>query len=129
MKAFNARKAMRLFIVATVIFGFVGCGSEVRLQSAPVSVSGKVSQSGRPCGGMVMIFQPLGEGHVREVAVQKNGTFNGDLISGEYAYYVAKPAGPGVAQPANKLAAKYFEADLSRTVTVEPGQQLAISLD
>jgi hypothetical protein len=96
MKAFNARKAMRLFIVATVIFGFVGCGSEVRLQSAPVSVSGKVSQSGRPCGGMVMIFQP---------------------------------AGPGVAQPANKLAAKYFEADLSRTVTVEPGQQLAISLD
>ena len=59
----------------------------------------------------------------------KDGTFNGELVSGEYAYYVAKPAVPGAAQAPRKLSPKYFEADLSRTVTVEPGKQLAIALD
>jgi hypothetical protein len=120
---------MRLFIVLMFIVGSVGCSSEVKLKGAPVSVSGKVSQSGRPVGSMVMIFHPLGDGHVREFPVHKDGTFNGELISGEYAYYVAKPTIPGAAQALRKLPPKYFEADLSRTVTVEPGQQLAIALD
>ena len=77
----------------------------------------------------MMIFQPLGDGHVREFPVQKDGTFNGELVSGEYAYYVAKPTVPAAAQRSENSPAKYFEADLSRTVTVEPGIQLAIALD
>ena len=120
---------MRLFIVLMLIVGLLGCSSEVKLKEAPVSVSGKVSQSGQPVGGMVMIFQPLGDGHVREFPIHKDGTFNGELVSGEYAYYVAKPTVPAAAQAPRKLSPKYFEADLSRTVTVEPGKQLAIALD
>ena len=120
---------MRFFLVLMFIVGLVGCSSEVKLKGAPVSVSGKVSQSGQPVGGLVMILHPLGDGHVREFPVQKNGTFNGELVSGEYAYYVAKPIAPAAAQALRKLSPKYFEADLSRTVTVEPGQQLAIALD
>ncbi len=120
---------MRLFIALMLIIGPVGCSSEVKLKGTPVSVSGKVSQSGQPFGGMVIIFHPLGDGHVREFPVQKDGTFNGELVSGEYAYYVAKPIVPGAAQAFRTLSPKYFEADLSRTVTVEPGQQLAIALD
>ena len=120
---------MRLFMVLMLIVGLVGCSSQVKLKGTPVSVSGKVSQSGQPVGGMVMVFQPLGDGHVREFPIRKDGTFNGELVSGEYAYYVAKPTVPSAAQAPRKLSPKYFEADLSRTVTVEPDKQLAIALD
>ncbi|MCI0335849.1 MAG: hypothetical protein L0228_21795 [Planctomycetes bacterium] len=120
---------MRSFIVLILIVGLLGCSSEVKMKGAPVSVSGKVSQSGQPFGGMVMTFHPLGDGHVREFPVHKDGTFNGELVSGTYAYYVAKPIVPGAAQALRKLPPKYFEADLSRTVTVELGQQLSIALD
>jgi hypothetical protein len=120
---------MRLFIVLMIIVGLVGCGGEVRLKGAPTSVSGKVSQGNQPVRGVVMVFQPLGDGHVREYPIRKDGTFKGELISGEYAYYVAKPTIHGAPQAPMKLSPKYFEADLSRTVTVEPGTQLAIALD
>jgi hypothetical protein len=120
---------MRSLIACLFVVGIFGCSSEVKMKSAPVSVSGKVSQSGQPCGGLVMVFHPLGDGHVREIAVQKDGTFNGELISGDYAYYVAKPA-TAIPVPALKsVAPRYFEADLGRKVTVEPGQHLAIALD
>jgi hypothetical protein len=78
---------------------------------------------------MVMVFQPLDDGHMRELPVGKDGTFNGELITGDYAYYVAKPSTAGAGQTMAKLSAKYFEADLSRKVTVETGGQLAIALD
>jgi hypothetical protein len=120
---------MRLFIVAMLTVGLVGCGSKVKLKSAPVSVSGNVSQSGKPVGAGVMVFQPLGDGHVREFPIRKDGSFNGEMISGDYAYYVARPAVPAAAQALRRLPPKYFEADLSRTVNVEPGVQLAIALD
>ena len=120
---------MRLNIVLILMVGVLGCSSEVQRKAAPVTVTGKVSQSGQPLGGMVMIFQPLGDGHMREFPVQKDGTFNGELISGKYAYYVAKPTIPVAAQALKKLSPQYFEADLARTVIVEPDQQLAIELN
>jgi hypothetical protein len=107
----------------------LGCSSDVERKRAPVSVSGKVSQNGQPLGGMVMIFHPLGDGHLRELPIGKDGTFTGELISGEYAYYVAKPTAPAIAQVVRKLSPRYLEADLSRTVTVELGKLLAIELN
>jgi hypothetical protein len=118
---------MRLLMIWMLTLVLVGCSSEVKLKEAPVSVSGKVSHSGQPLGGILMTLQPLDNGHVREFPVKKDGTFGGELVSGEYAYYVARPN--GAAHAPSNLSAKYFEADLSRTVTVEPGQQLAIELD
>jgi hypothetical protein len=94
-----------------------------------VSVSGKVSQGGLPIGGILIVFQPLGDGHVRELPVHKDGTFNGELISGEYAYYIAKSAVAGAGQSPKKLSPKYFAADMARTVKVEPEKLLAIALD
>jgi hypothetical protein len=120
---------MRLLIVLTLIAVPVGCSSEVQLKGAPVSVSGKVSQSGRPVGGVMLIFHPLGDGQFREFPVRKDGTFEGELISGDYAYYVAKSTVVGAAQTPSKLSHEYFVADLTRTVSVEPGKQLAIALD
>jgi hypothetical protein len=120
---------MRWIIFSSLLAGLVGCNSEVQLKNTPVSVAGKLTQSGRPVGGVMIVFQPLGDGHVREVPVQKDGSFTGELISGEYAYYVAKPTVPAAAQVVRKLPLKYFQADLARTITAEPGQQLAIALD
>jgi hypothetical protein len=121
---------MRSFVGVMLIVGMFGCTSEVQLKEAPVSVLGTVSRSGQPLSGMVMIFQPLDDGHVREFPIGKNGTFEGKLVSGEYAYYVAKPTvRRSAAQSLSSLSPKYFEADLSRTVTVEPGNQIAIALD
>lgn len=121
---------MRLFVVLLLsIVGLVGCGSEAKLKKAPVSVSGKVMRSGHPCGGMTMILQPLSDGHVRELSIGKDGRFQGELIPGEYAYYVAKPAVRQVTPATGRIAPKHFEADLSKTVIVEPGKMLAIVLD
>jgi hypothetical protein len=129
MKIFSWRAPMRSTIVLTLIAGLAGCSSEVRLKDAPVSMSGKVTHGGQPASGVVMVFQPLGDGHVRELPVRKDGTFNGELVSGEYLYYVAKTTVPGAALTLRKLPPKYFEADLSRTVNVEPGIEFAIALD
>ena len=120
---------MRYFVISMLLLGLVGCGSDAKLKATPVNISGNVSQSGRPVGGIVMVFQPLGDGHVRELPIQKDGTFRGELISGKYAYYVARPTAPIAAQQLRKLPSKYFEANLSRTVAVEPGAQLAIELN
>jgi hypothetical protein len=120
---------MRWSILLLLTAGLIGCGSEVPLKRTPASMSGKVSQAGQPFGGMVMVFQPLGDGHVREIPIAKDGTFRGEMVSGEYAYYVARPTVAAVAQALRKIPTKYFEADMSRTVDVEPGTQLAITLD
>jgi hypothetical protein len=78
---------------------------------------------------MVIVFQPLGDGHVGELPIRQDGTFNGALVSGEYAYYVAKPAVLAAAKSLRNVSPRYFEADLSRTVIVEPDIELAIALD
>ena len=120
---------MRVCVALLLSIGFIGCGSHVKLKEPPVNVTGKVSQSGQPLSGMMVVFQPLGDGHVREFPLRPDGTFNGELIRGEYAYYVTKGAVAAAAQKPITLSSKYFEADLSRTVTVEPDKLLAITLD
>jgi hypothetical protein len=42
---------------------------------------------------------------------------------------VAKPTAPAAAQALKNLSPRFFEADLSRTVNVEPGGQLDIALN
>jgi hypothetical protein len=120
---------MRLFIVSIIVAILPGCGTQMKMNEAPVAVSGKVSQGGRPVGNVVVVFHPLGDGHFRELPVHNDGSFSGELVSGEYAYYVAQPTVRGAVQPPRKLSPKYFEADMSRTVIVESGKQLAIALD
>jgi hypothetical protein len=98
------------------------------LNSTPVSVSGKIFQAGQPVSGVVIAFQPLENGHTRELLVKSDGSFTGEFVAGRYAYYVMKPAVAGPAAP-SKVPQQYFQPDLSRTVTVESGMQLAIALD
>jgi hypothetical protein len=112
-----------------LLFSFLGCGSEVKLNETPVAVSGKVSKDSQPIGDIVMVFQPLGDGHVRELPVNKDGTFDARLVAGEYAYYVAKPSTADAAKKMRKVSPEYFQGNLSRTVAVTGDQPLTIALD
>ncbi|MCC7476097.1 MAG: hypothetical protein IT425_11935 [Pirellulales bacterium] len=120
---------MRWLLMMVLGIGVLGCGSKVGLKGVPVEVAGKVTQNGQPQGDIVLVFQPLDDGHMKEFRVQKDGTFKGELITGNYAYFVTSPAGVVPAQVPKKLPGKYYQADLARTVTVEPGANLAITLD
>jgi hypothetical protein len=118
-------------LIAVAGVGALGCSGAPEMKSAPVSVTGKATKAGQPVGNLVVAFQPLDSGHQRSLTVKPDGTFVGELITGNYAYYVEKPAKPTAAD-ANALKtidAKYFEADLHRSVAVESGKEIVLAFD
>jgi hypothetical protein len=118
-------------LVALVGLATLGCSGGPELKSAPVSITGKATKAGQPVGNVTVAFQPLDSGHQRSFTMKPDGTFAGELIAGNYAYFVEKPAKPTPAD-ANALKAidpKYFEADLNRSVAVEAGKDLALAFD
>ena len=121
---------MRNFIVAALILIAAGCGApQPGLKKAPVDVIGKVSQGGQPVGNVAVSFHPLDHGHLASLQVGPDGTFQGELISGTYAYSIAKSTAADSMQALSKVAPQYLEPDLQRTVKVEAGQEVLIVLD
>lgn len=120
---------MRNVFLSLLVIGIAGCGSQVGLKEQAAAVTGRLSHGGQPVGGLLVVFQPLGDGHMRELPVAKDGTFRGDFVSGEYAYYVARPAAAVAGQPQAAIAPEYYQPQMSRTVLVESGRELAIELD
>jgi hypothetical protein len=116
-------------LLATVICAALGCSQAPALRQAPVSVSGKVSKGGQPIGNVVVSFHPLDQGHLRSLPVNPDGTFAGELIAGNYAYYVGPSSAPTSQAALAQIDAKYCEPDLGRSVAVEPGKELLIALD
>jgi hypothetical protein len=114
-----------------LLFGLLsaGCGSSVSLKGTAINVSGKVSQGGQALGGIVMTFHPLGDGHPRDLPVQPDGTFQGEIVSGEYAYYVAKPTTPAALKVIQKVPPQYLQADLQRTIIFAAGDPVSLALD
>jgi hypothetical protein len=94
-----------------------------------VGVSGKVSQGGQPVGNVAVSFHPIDHGHLTNLQVGSDGTFQGELISGTYAYSIAQPIVAGTPQALSKVAPQYLEPDLQRTVKIEAGQEVLIVLD
>ena len=108
----------------------LGCGtSQPGLKGAPVSVTGKVSQAGQPVGNVTVSFHPLDNGHLKSLPVNADGSFQGELISGTYAYAIVSSAAPESQQALSRVAPQYLEPDLQRTVTIESGQEVQIVLD
>ena len=122
---------MKLYALALTVAALtvVGCSQPTRLNEAPISVSGKVSQGGQPVGDVQVTFQPLEKGHPGSFPVGADGTFQGELIPGNYAYYVGKSTAPKSDAAIKKIDPKYLEANLTRSIDVVPGQELAIVLD
>ena len=118
--------AIFLMVIAA---GSLGCSETPPLKGAPLSVSGRMAQGGKPVGNVVVWFHPLDNGHLQNLPVSADGTFHGELISGNYSYYVAKSPAPNSALALKKIDPKYFEPDLGRSINVEFGKDLVLALD
>ena len=116
-------------LVVAILVLMAGCSQSPALRQAPVSVSGRVSKGGQPVGNVVVSFHPLDQGHLRSLPVNSDGTFAGELIAGNYAYYVGPSSAPTSQATLARIDAKYYEPDLGRSVAVEPGKELVIALD
>ena len=114
----------RYLMIAVISLCVVGCGgSQPGRKTAPVNVTGKLSQAGQPVGKVAVTFQPLDHGHMINLTVKADGTFQGEMIPGKYAYTIV----PG--QSSTKVDPRFIEADLQRTVDVEAGKPMLIALD
>ena len=122
---------MRLIaiVIVALAMGTIGCSPGPSLKGAPTNVSGKVSRAGQPVGDVLVSFHPLDHGHLSSFPVKPDGTFQGELISGNYAYYVGKSTAPKSEATLKKIDPKFYEADLGRSVAVQAGQELVIALD
>jgi hypothetical protein len=120
---------MKNMVMAVALFTAIGCGaSPPGMKSAPVSIRGKVSQAGQPLGNIAVSFHPLDHGHLKSLTVRPDGSFEGELISGTYAYSIAQSSADSL-PTLRKISPQYLEPDLQRTITVAAGQELLIALD
>jgi hypothetical protein len=115
--------------LAVLAAGAIGCSDAPTIKDAPVAVSGKVSQAGKPVGNVVVWFHPLDSGHLQSLSVNTDGTFAGELIGGNYSYYVGKPPAASSAVSLKGIDPKYYEPDLERTINVEFGKEILLALD
>jgi len=117
----------RLVIVLFVGVSLIGCQYKVPLMNTPVDVSGKLTKGGQALGNVTLMLQPLETGHPVPLAVGNDGSFKGTIIPGKYAYFlVAKEDG---SSNLNGVDKSLMEANMTRTVKIEPGQtQLDVSL-
>ena len=121
---------MRNFIAVMIVLAAMGCGaSQPGLKNTPVGVTGKVSQGGQPVGNVAVSFHPIDHGHLTNLQVGPDGTLEGELISGTYAYSIAQSTTADSIQAIGKVAPQYLKPDLQRTVKVEAGQEVLIALD
>jgi hypothetical protein len=116
-------------LLVALVLGAVGCSKSPALKQPPVSVSGRVTQGGQPVGDVVVSFHPLDNGHLCSFPVKPDGTFDGDLIVGNYAYYVGPSSAPTSQALMAKIDAKYYQPDLGRSVSIEPGKEIVLALD
>jgi hypothetical protein len=120
---------MYLALLAIIAAGAIGCSGGATLKDEPVGVSGKLSQAGKPVGDVVVWFHPLDKGHVRSLPVNSDGTFAGELILGNYSYYVGSSPAPTSAAALKKIDPKYYEPALERSINVEDGKEIILALD
>lgn len=96
--------------------------------SESVNVSGKLTKSGRPLGNVTLMLQPLEKGHPAPLKVSVDGSFKGSVVPGKYAYFLM-PLDEANAAVLNGIDASLKEANMQRTITVQPGQsQLDVTL-
>jgi hypothetical protein len=106
---------------------FTGCAYNVPPMGDASSVAVKVTSGGAPVSGVVLMLQPLEDGHPAPCKLGADGTFEAKMVPGKYAFFVQKD---GDDAAFSKINAKFHEADLGRTVTVKPGQtSLDVALD
>ncbi len=107
----------------------MGCSSKPGLRTESEKVSGKLSQgNGKAVGNVGLTLQPLDNGFVTTFQVAEDGTFQGEAIPGKYAYFIGKSTAKNADQALKKIDSQYLDANMSRTVMVEPGKALSLVL-
>jgi hypothetical protein len=119
---------MRYLLIA-LMMAFVGCSNSVQKMGTSSELKGNITKAGKPVGDILLTLQPLGDGHVVPLTVAADGTFKGEVVPGKYAYYIGKSASKSSEQAIKQVDPKYYQAIMTRTVTVESGKDLAIALD
>ncbi|MFY8199155.1 MAG: hypothetical protein ACOVLE_00685 [Pirellula staleyi] len=112
-----------------LIVAFVGCSTSAPQMGASTELKGNIKKAGKPIGDVLLTLQPMGDGHVVPLTVAVDGTFKGEVVPGKYAYYIGKSASKASEQAIKQVDAKYYEGNMSRTVMVESGKDLVITLD
>lgn len=120
---------MRNALLALSLLMCVGCGSSGTPQPAPVTVNGKLELGGKPIGGLLLTLFPMEGQHPAYIPVGEDGTFKVETISGKYSYFVGKSTAKTSEATLKKVNAKYYEADLTRSVVVQSGQELKVTLE
>ena len=113
--------SLRSLLVIGLLCLFSSCSYKVEMLNEPVSVSGKLSKSGQPLGNVILMLQPLEKGHPVPLKVGADGSFKGSIIPGKYAYFLM-PRDEANAAVLNGVDASLKEANMQRTITVEPSQ-------
>jgi hypothetical protein len=123
--------SMKKFLVlaAAVAFSGVGCSQAPVVREAPVTVTGKVSNGGLPVGDVMVLFHPLDHGHLGSFPVKPDGTFQGELVAGDYSYYLSQSTTSSSVAALKKVDPKYYEPNLERRISVAAGQEVLIALD
>jgi hypothetical protein len=119
---------MRYLLIA-LMMAFVGCSTSVQKMGASTELKGNITKAGKPVGDVLLTLQPTGDGHVVPLTVAADGTFKGEVVPGKYAYYIGKSASKASEQAIKQVDPKYYQANMTRTVTVESGKDLDIALD
>lgn len=107
----------------------LGCSSGSRLKGETVAVSGAVTQAGKPVKDLVVAFQPLADGHLTTLPVSRDGSFSGNMVTGQYAYYVVPTSQASSLQTLKRIDPKYHQADMTRTITVSGAEAIEVALD
>ncbi|MFN0052012.1 MAG: hypothetical protein ACKV0T_07465 [Planctomycetales bacterium] len=109
-----------LLVLAVMI---AGCGTRVTPTSAPVKISGQVTQGGQPIS-VVLHLQPTVQGGQQAMVNVTDGKFETTVTPGKYTYYLAK----GGASGDITIPEDYTAGSMERQVDIAEGTKLDISL-
>ena len=111
-----------------LIVAVLGCGKGPVNLSEPVLVNGKVQWRGQPLNDTAISLQPLEQGHMALLRTDSTGKFNAEVIPGKYAYFIDAANNSNRGKVAG-IPSKYQQADLGRTVVVQPGEELQLTFE
>lgn len=106
----------------------MGCSGHVERVGNPIAVKGTVTMKGKPLKDVSISLQPLEDGHMTQLHVKSDGSFEADVTPGKYAYSV-HPSTQVKRDSRLQIPVEFRQASLTRVVSIEPGTDLRIAFD